>query len=131
MRQDQYEKLQALEERLTDVFINEAEPAKWPGHALEPGAMDQQTRGDRYWCKKNAVATLSLIQRVAGLVHTIQVNGATPPPAAGAEPAAGEEDKQLDGEIAAAEKEAARLLDEMQRRSRKEAFDQRTHGSKP
>lgn len=127
MRQDQYEKLQALEERLTDVFINEAEPAKWPGHALEPGAMDQQTRGDRYWCKKNAVATLSLIQRVAGLVHTIQVNAATPPPA-GAEPPSGDDDKQLDGEIAAAEKEAARLLDEMQRRSRKEAFDQRTHG---
>ena len=43
MRQDQYEKLQALSERLTDVFLNEAEPEQWPGHNIEPGAMDQQT----------------------------------------------------------------------------------------
>ena len=89
--------------------------------------MDQQTRGDRYWCKKNAVATLSLIQRVAGLVHTIQVNAATPPPT-GTDPAIGDDQKQLDGEIAAAEKEATKLLDEMQRRSRKANFDQHTHG---
>ena len=72
MRQDQYEKLQALSERLTDVFLNEAEPEKWPGHNIEPGVMDQQTRGDRYWCKKNAVATLTLIGRVAGLTDLIQ-----------------------------------------------------------
>lgn len=127
MRQDQYDKLQQLEEKLTDVFINEAEPEKWPGHTLEPGTMDQQTRGDRYWCKKNAVATLSLIQRVAGLVHTIQVN-ASNPTAPSSDPQAADDEKQLDGEIAAAEKEATKLLDEMQRRSRKANFDQHTHG---
>ena len=128
MRQDQYEKLQQLEEKLTDVFIGEASPEKWPGHTLEPGTMDQQTRGDRYWCKKNAVATLSLIQRVAGLVHTIQVNAAMPIAPGADQTQAGEDEKQLDGEIAAAEKEAAKLLDEMQRRSRKANFDQHTHG---
>ena len=125
MRQDQYDKLQALEERLTDVFLGEAEPDKWPGHTLEPGTMDQQTRGDRYWCKKNAVATLSLIQRVAGLVHTIQINGETPPPLANGEPA---EEQLLDNEIASAEKQASKLLDEMSRKSKKTEFDSRTHG---
>jgi hypothetical protein len=127
MRQDQFDKLQALEEKLTDVFLGEAEPDKWPGHTLEPGTMDQQTRGDRYWCKKNAVATLSLIQRVGGLVHTIQIGSAVPPPV-GVDPQTGEDEKQLDGEIASAEKEANRLLDQLQRRSRKTEFDQRTHG---
>jgi hypothetical protein len=82
MRQDQYERLQQLEEKLTDVFIGEAEPEKWPGAGLDAGAMDQKTRGDRYWVKKNAVATLSLMQRVGTLIGVVQLRGAgtTPPP---------------------------------------------------
>lgn len=127
MRQDQYEKLQQLEEKLTDVFIGEASPEKWPGHTLEPGTMDQQTRGDRYWCKKNAVATLSLIQRVAGLVHTIQVN-ASSPTAPSSDSQADDDAKQLDSEIAAAEKEATKLLDQLQRGAAKITFDKRVHG---
>jgi hypothetical protein len=81
MRQDQYEKLQQLEEQLTDAFLGEAEPAKWPGAGVDPGAMDQKTRGDRYWCKKNAVATISLVQRVGTLIGQVQLRGAgtTPP----------------------------------------------------
>lgn len=127
MRQDQFERLQQLEEKLTDVFLDEAEPSVWPGHGLAPNALDQGTRGDRYWCKKNAVATLSLIQRVAALVHTVQVHGDTPPPT-GAEATLGDDEDQLDGAIASAEKEASKLLDELQRRSKKAAFDARTHG---
>ena len=44
MRQDQYEKLQTLTEKLTDVFLQEADPDQWPGKGLEQSAMDQQTR---------------------------------------------------------------------------------------
>ncbi len=120
MRPDQYDKLQALSERLTDVFLDEAEPEKWPGHNIEPGAMDQQTRGDRYWCKKNAVATLSLIGRIADLFQKQR--------AAGNGSAAAEEDAMLDAEINAAEKEAAKLLDQLQRNLKKTAFDKRVHG---
>lgn len=121
MRQDQYEKLQTLSERLTDVFLDEAEPEKWPGHNIDPGAMDQQTRGDRYWCKKNAVATLTLIGRVEGLTDMIkkQSNGAA---------FVADEEATLDAEINAAEKEAAKLLDQLQRRSKKAEFDKRVHG---
>jgi hypothetical protein len=121
MRQDQYEKLQTLSERLTDVFLDEAEPEKWPGHNIDPGAMDQQTRGDRYWCKKNAVATLTLIGRVEGLTDMIrkQSNGAA---------VVADEEATLDAEINAAEKEAAKLLDQLQRRSKKAEFDKRVHG---
>lgn len=121
MRADQYEKLQALSERLTDVFLNEAEPEKWPGNALAPGAMDQQTRGDRYWCKKNAVATLTLIGKVVAITNLKS-------PAGSGAPGAIDEQESLDAEINAAEKEAAKLLDQLQNRNRKTQFDKRVHG---
>ena len=129
MRQDQFERLQALEERLTDTFLSEAEPDKWPGAGLDPGALDQQTRGDRYWCKKNAVATLSLIQRVGALVGQVQQAGSgTMPP--GAPDAEGEARDHLDAEVKAAEKEAEKLMRELRDKSAKAEFDKRVHGSK-
>lgn len=128
MRQDQFERLQQLEEQLTDAFIGEAAPEKWPGHGVDPGAMDQQTRGDRYWCKKNAVATISLVQRVGTLIGQIQLRGAGTTPAA---PAEGEQQQDhLEDEVKAAEKEAAKLLRELQSGAGKAAFDRRVHGSK-
>lgn len=129
MRQDQYERLQALEEKLTDVLIGEAEPEKWPGHGLDPGAMDQKTRGDRYWCKKNAVATISLVQRVGTLIGQIQLRGAgTTPPEAGEE---GGQADHMDEDIKAAEKEAAQLLKELQSGAGKKNFDRKVHGRTP
>lgn len=125
MRQDQYERLQALEEKLTEVLLTEADPEKWPGHGLEPAAMDQQTRGDRYWCKKGAVATISLTQRVCALIGSVQMAGAGTTPSEGAEPT-----DHLDEEVRAAEKEAAKLLKELQDGTGKAAFDKRVHGSK-
>lgn len=127
MRQDQYEKLQALSERLTDVFLDEAEPERWPGHGIEVGAMDQKTRGDRYWCKKNAVATLSLIDRVAKLTGTIQAASAAGAGSA-AVPEGEEEEGSLDAEITSAEKEAAKLLDQIHRQAKKSQFDKKVHG---
>lgn len=124
MRPDQYEKLQSLSERLTDVFLNEAEPEKWPGNSLDPGIMDQQTRGDRYWCKKNAVATLTLIGRVASLTNIIQEQSNA---GAGSAGVTGDEEL-LDAEIKSAEQEASKLLDELQNRNRKVQFDKRVHG---
>lgn len=126
MRQDQFEKLQALEERLTDVFIDEAEPARWPGKDRAANKLTQKMRGDRYWCKKNAVATIALVQRVAGLIQIVRVNGDTPPLGVDGIPNA--EESHLDTEIASAEKEATALLDKMQRGAGKAEFDARTHG---
>lgn len=111
MRQDQYEKLQALSEKLTDVLINEIDPAVWPGHGIAPNAMDRDTRGDRYWCKKNAAATLSALTRL----HTIigQVQRTAPP-----DPEVGEEETDIEKEIATAEAEALRAIDAAQRRAK-------------
>lgn len=125
MRQDQFEKLQQLHEKLMDVFLEEADPGAWPGHGLALVAMDQKTRGDRYWCKKNAVGTAALLQRVGGLADRVRERSAddVPGPESVTEPT-----EELDAEVAAAEKEAQRLLDEVQRGAAKAAFDKRVHG---
>jgi hypothetical protein len=127
MRQDQYERLQALEEKLLDSFLEEAEPAEWPGHGIKIAAMDAATRGDRYWCKKNAAATGMLATRVVAMIGATQAFGAgTTPPASDD---AHDHEQQLDAEIASAEREAAKLLDELQRGGKKRAFDRKVHGS--
>lgn len=119
-----------MQEKLTDVVLAEADPDKWPGQGIEPGAMDQQTRGDRYWCKKNAVATISLLGRVQSLVGSVHASGlgTTPTPPADPEGDAPAGNPDLDAEVAAAEKEAKRLLSEIQNGTAKAAFDQRVHG---
>lgn len=126
MRQDQFEKLQTLSERLTDVALEEADPDNWHGKGLTPDQMTRETRGDRYWCKKNAVATLSLIQRIHGL--TDQIRKASAAGEGGESGAVTGTEDELDNEINAAEKEAVRLLDKMQRDARHREFMTRTNG---
>lgn len=122
MRQDQYERLQSLHEELADVFIGEADPKTWPGAGLAPTALDSQTRGDRYWSKKNAVATIALMMRITGLTALVQQAGT------GTGAAVTDENDQLDQDVKDAEKQAAKLLDAVARSSSKAAFDARVHG---
>ena len=129
MRQDQYEKLQALSERLTDTFLEEGDPDRWPGHGIGVAAMDKQTRGDRYWCKTNAVATLSLIDRVGRLTGDIQAASAAGA-GSSAVPEGDGDESSLDAEINAAEKEAAKLLNQIHDQAKKAEFDKRVHGKK-
>ena len=126
MRQDQFEALQKRGEQLVDVFIAESDPEKWPGHGVQPANMDKGTRGDRYWCKKDAVATLACAQRIFNLVQVIRERSAPDLPPGPAEEGAPVEDS-LDKEVAAAEAEAARLLDQVQRGARKAEFDKHVH----
>jgi hypothetical protein len=128
MRQDQYEKLQALTEKLTDVFLQEADPDKWPGAKLESANMDQQTRGDRYWVKKNAAATLTVIMKTVNLVGVIQQRSAGGEEGGAAVEDGASEASGLDAEIKAAEKEATKLLNQLQSKAGKAAFDKKVHG---
>ncbi len=127
MRQDQLERMQKLAETLADVFLDEAEPENWPGDGILPKNMDSATRGDRYWCKKNAVATVSLIQRVHTLVGLIRLDSGAGGGAAAVNEARGEE-SSLDNEIATAEKEAKKLMNAAIAEAKKREFDKRTHG---
>lgn len=127
MRQDQLERMQRLAETLADVFLDEAEPENWPGDGILPKNMDSATRGDRYWCKKNAVATVSLIQRVHTLVGLIRLDSGAGGGAAAVDERQGEE-SSLDAEIVAAEKEAKKLMNEAIKEAKKREFDKHTHG---
>lgn len=59
------ETLKKLEERqaaLADIFIAETDPAKWPDGET------RDARGDRFWHKKNAGATATLIVRIQSIL---------------------------------------------------------------
>jgi hypothetical protein len=128
MRQDQFERLQLLSEKLLDVFLEEGDPSGWPGHGVKVAAMDVQTRGDRYWTKKNAAATGVLFAKVESMIGYTRDKGLgttpAPDPEADAD-AAGE--SQLDAEIASAEREAAKLMKQLQGGATK-ADLKRVHG---
>lgn len=126
MRQDQYERLQALEEELMDVFIAEANPTTWPGHGMLSRDMDRDTRGDRFWSKRNPAATLAIVTRVQALIHQTQQLGDTPPPLAEAGSPAQDGDRQLDDEILKAEREAANLMKKLQ--AGPEKVSRKAHG---
>ncbi len=110
MRQDQYERLLALQEKLVDALLQEMDPERWPGAGLEPGAMDQKTRGDRYWCKKNVAATQSVITRNASLIGLTQRQTAGEGGAVGVADGPAPDEGGIDAEIRQAEKEAERVL---------------------
>lgn len=119
MRDDQYQRLQALSEKLTDVVLDEADPASWPGDGMttemwrQLEAADrneaQRIRGDRYWSKKNAAATLTLLTKVYTITGIIERS--VPPPADA------DDAGDLEKEIKAAEQEAAKILKSVQARA--------------
>lgn len=107
MRDDQITRLQALSERLGEVVINEVDPNNWPGDGKTPAELTQEERGNRYWCKKNAAATMTLLLKVVNIAGVM--NRQKPAPDAG------HAIDELDGELAAAEREAQAIIDRMQK----------------
>ena len=67
MRHDQIERLQDLAEQVAEVFMEEADPQNWTGAGYMLADMDKDMRGGRYWDKKNAIQTGSLLARVLDL----------------------------------------------------------------
>lgn len=99
MRADQLEKLRRIQEDVADVFIAEADPKTWPGMET------RDARGDRYWHKKNASASLQLVGRIENLLALREGRSSGVPP--GAQEA--DDEAGLASEIKAATKEAERL----------------------
>lgn len=117
MRDDQYQRLQALTEKLMDVFLTEADPENWPGLGILPNAMDKETRGNRYWCKKDAAATLTLNMRAITMIDAIRRR--TPEGGMPLDTQAADIDNpedSIDKEIDSVEKEAARLMAKLQKK---------------
>ena len=115
MRPDQIQRLQDLSEKLADTFLMEADPGEWPGGAVGPADLTQQERGDRYWCKKNAMATGGVLRFTLDLAKHHEATGQTPE----------EADADMDKRICDAEKRAAAAV---KRAMTKAKFDAKVHG---
>lgn len=101
MRPDQLKMLEELSEKLVDVILLEADPQGWPGAGMAPADMTQEERGDRYWCKKNAAATLTVLTKTMSLAHFKDNAGG------GADR---RDEDEVEKEIATAEAKAAKIL---------------------
>jgi hypothetical protein len=112
VRDDQYARLKTLQEQLAEVVLVEANPAHWNGEGKPLVDLTREERGDRYWCKKNAAATLSVLMRLYNITGMIERAGPAP-----IEPTA-EGESDLDKEVAKAEREAKSILNRLAKASR-------------
>ncbi|MGL4650818.1 MAG: hypothetical protein ACRC1H_15530 [Caldilineaceae bacterium] len=94
MRPDQWQKLRQLEEKLADVFIDEANPDTWP-----------KERIDRYKAKRDAAETAMLLARAQSLM---QPGGESPDPARA--------EKQASDVIAKAQERASAAVEQALKR---------------
>jgi hypothetical protein len=92
MRPDQRASLLALEERLADLFIQEADPDEW-----------DEDRGERYKQKRSAAETASLLVRTQSLMALV------PPPNGEVDP---HEEKEASSLIYRAEQRATRAVEQ-------------------
>ena len=115
MKADQYARLKALSDRLIDKFLDEADPNHWPGAGVEIAAQTKDQRGDAVWCKKSASVTISLVLRIESVTRAHEGHDPTAPPI----PADGTD--TTDSEIASMEKQAGRILADVQARARGKA----------
>lgn len=105
MRADQYDKLKARHDELVDVAIAETDTKSWPAENVAKA--ERKERGDRYWCKKNAAATLTLITKIESIISIVERRASERPP----ENPKDDDDGDLDRDIAAAEREAAAIIE--------------------
>jgi hypothetical protein len=117
MREDQKERLRALTEKLADVVLSDADPDGWVGKDKLPSELTQQERGDAYWCRKMALASIGVLNRTEALIASIDGKKDGDDPLS---------DANLDQEVKAAEKEADAILKRLQ--TGKKEFDRRVHG---
>jgi len=118
MRDDQKARLLALQERLLDVFMAEADPSNWSGEGKVGKQMTSQERGDRHWDKKSAAGTMMVLTGVDKLLANTKE-------ALGRDPYV---DDDLDAQISKAEAEARRRADAVRDGAAKAVFDAKVHG---
>jgi hypothetical protein len=92
--------------------LDEADPNNWAGAGVEVKQLTKDQRGDRYWCKKNAAATLTLINKLFSLEVFRNSKSRIPGMGESVTP-----EQELDEEIKAAEEEAMRQLEAFQKRT--------------
>ena len=109
MRPDQVQRIRDLSESLADTFIFEADPTEWPGDGKAPADLSQEERGNRYWSKRNAMATGGVLRYTLDLLKHHESGGA---------PDDAEKDSDLDRKIADAERRAEAAVARVMKRAK-------------
>lgn len=65
---NQLAELRRVREAALTELVNESNPKNWPK------GDSQQGRGDRYWTKKNAIATAELIETIDKVITMVTIN---------------------------------------------------------
>lgn len=111
MTPKQNKKLADIEEKLLNVFIDEADPDQWPVVDGEAEVKEQQkTRGDRYWHAKVANQTIALLTRIVAYrtkLHEFSDNDKAPL----------DEDAKYSADMKAAEKKVGARLSLVKKRA--------------
>lgn len=110
MQRDYKTRLSTLCDQLTDVVLQEADPTQWPGADKQISELTKDERGDRYWDKKNAAASLTLLIKVHSLLG-MHLRGGTAD-------SLGEQDDEafaLGQQVSKAEREATAILERLQK----------------
>lgn len=105
MRPDQKARLAEIEEKLIDVFLEEADPDEWPGAGVPISAQDRDTRNDRTFAKRGAAQTMLIVGAISRLSENTKE-------ALGRDPYGVNE---IDEKIKAAEKQAAAAIERIQK----------------
>jgi hypothetical protein len=100
MRPDQRIRLQELSEKLIDVFLQETDPAEWPGAGKTHTSRTREERGDRAWVLKSVGSLASVVR------HTSAIEGLDDALASGDEEAQRRQSDILDRRIQDAETRA-------------------------
>lgn len=114
-------KLERRQVELAEVFIEETDAANWPDDKT------RDSRGDRYWHKRNAGATATLIVKIQSILDAALRKPPMADPKDATPGDAPEEDEEnADALAASAIQEAGRIID----RARGTRFDSGRKGGK-
>ncbi|CQH34491.1 TPA: hypothetical protein PXJ75_002865 [Yersinia enterocolitica] len=106
MHEDYKTRLTTLCDKLTDVVLTESDPDNWPGADKAINELSKDERGDRYWDKKNAAASLTLLIKVHSLIGMHNRGGKTPDNSPSADT-----EEEMAKEVATAERDAKRVVE--------------------
>jgi hypothetical protein len=110
VRADQYDRIKALSEKLTDVVLKEGDTITAVVPKADTGKSGAHYHNEErrlHWRKKNTMATLGILMRLHSLVNIIESKAVKDEPP----PSDGEVDRRADDLIESAEREVESILE--------------------
>lgn len=103
MNEDQAKRLEAIEEKLVEVALRDADPGNWSAPGVLLCDMSAAQRGDAKWCRQTAVQTLAVLNQVQRAISAYRTPQKGVPP----------NEPDPDAMIKDAEREARTLLEKL------------------